>query len=76
MDMAGNVYELVADWYDEDYYDISPYNNPTGPENGVEKVRRGGSWLSWSYTTKFTYRNSFHPGPGADTIGFRCARSP
>jgi formylglycine-generating enzyme required for sulfatase activity len=76
MDMAGNVDELVADWYDEDYYSISPYKNPTGPASGIEKVERGGSWLSWGYKTKFTYRSSFHPGYGSDANGFRCARSP
>ncbi len=41
-DMAGNVEELVSDWYDENYYARSPKLNPTGPAHGRWKVTRGG----------------------------------
>ena len=40
-DMAGNVYEWVNDWHDEDYYQNSPRENPRGPESGKKKVMRG-----------------------------------
>jgi len=43
-DTAGNAFEWVADWYQYDYYNNSPKNNPKGPETGTEKVVKGGCW--------------------------------
>jgi formylglycine-generating enzyme required for sulfatase activity len=49
LDMAGNVYEWVADYYDPNYYAGMPSQNPTGPSvavgQGLRRVIRGGSWL-------------------------------
>lgn len=73
-DMAGNVYEWVADWYGEDYYTSSPGNNPVGPSSGEERVLRGGFWGT-SYDGIYTFsRFESYPEGVYANIGFRCAR--
>lgn len=45
-DMSGNACEWCSDWYDEDYYSISPSSNPGGPVLGDFRVLRGGGWTA------------------------------
>ena len=74
LDMSGNVYEWVADWYSENYYAVSPRTNPTGPNVGQDRVMRGGAWSDAAGTSS-TSRVHFSPSSSFDFAGFRCARS-
>ncbi|OQX96028.1 hypothetical protein B6I21_02315 [candidate division KSB1 bacterium 4572_119] len=73
-DMAGNVNEWVADWYDEDYYKVSPDKNPKGPKKGKFKVFRGGGWHSGPGCINVFRRNAL-PSNWVDfNVGFRCVK--
>jgi formylglycine-generating enzyme required for sulfatase activity len=73
-DMAGNASEWVSDWYDEGYYATSPKNNPQGPNRGLEKVMRGGSFQDSSLSMKSVSRDSSFPHDKGRLVGVRCAQ--
>lgn len=77
MDMTGNVAEWTSDWYYQDYYAESPYENPAGHEQeyspqGV-KTLRGGHYLSVFPVNGLAYqRAANYPGFTGNAYGFRC----
>jgi len=73
MDMAGNVFEWVSDWFQATYYRNSPSSNPLGATSGSYRVLRGGSWGDeWRYI-RVSSRSYYNPRGYNAYIGFRCA---
>ena len=75
LDMSGNVWEWVDDWYHPDYYGVSPYSNPPGPTSGPYKVLRGGSFNDQWAAVRVAFRGFRYPDSRGSLIGFRCAES-
>lgn len=77
-DMSGNVWEMTSDWYSEDYYSVSPRDNPKGPVRGNDHVIRGGcrtGGITNQRTTRRTFINDRTKGNGrGGNVGFRLLR--
>ncbi|HMV95567.1 MAG TPA: bifunctional serine/threonine-protein kinase/formylglycine-generating enzyme family protein [Anaerolineales bacterium] len=70
--MAGNVWEWVADWYSP-AYDVSETDNPVGAESGERRVLRGGGWNQHEYLLRTSARLGVVPTDVFLSFGFRCA---
>lgn len=73
LDMAGNVWEIVADWNGP--YSPEKQTNPLGPESGGRRVARGGSWHASPDHVRSTLRTHMGPDDFIDHAGFRCVQS-
>jgi formylglycine-generating enzyme required for sulfatase activity len=81
--MSGGVWEWTSDWYDALYYENCPRDDPRGPEEGAERVLRGGSWADCAEVVTVSFRMSRGSTPywagdwgqhEAPNIGFRLCR--
>ena len=73
-DVSGNVGEWVSDWYDEDFYQLTPENDPLGSAAGVSRVFRGGSWFGVLERMMLGSRDYASPTTKEAFIGFRVLR--
>jgi sulfatase modifying factor 1 len=73
-DMSGNAREWVQDWYDPDYYANALATNPQGPDKGIVRVIRGGSWHSPASDVTATARGRGGFALQTHGTGFRCVR--
>ncbi len=71
--MCDNVHEWCSDWYSPDYYAISPECNPRGPESGVRRASRGGSWRHHVKMSRCAARSSIPAEFQYADYGFRVA---
>ena len=72
-DMSGNVWEWCHDWYDAEWYAVSPQVNPSGPSSGIYHVGRGGCWSNGESFCRVTRRLYDSPAKSFCNVGFRIA---
>ena len=73
-DLCENVHEWCADWFQADYYSVSPERNPPGPPAGERRASRGGAWRHHVKVSRCAARSSIPPHFQYADYGFRVAR--
>ena len=71
-DVLGNVWEWVNDWFDVNYYQISPPQDPSGPASSKGRVMRGGSWSNFPRLVRVSGRFTRPPANGFNFVGLPC----
>ena len=71
--LGENVHEWCADWYDPEYYRVSPERRPAGPESGRRRASRGGSWRHTVKVSRCAARSSIPPDLQYSDYGLRLA---
>jgi formylglycine-generating enzyme required for sulfatase activity len=74
LDMAGNMVEMVSDWYDANYYASSPTQDPQGPATGTQYGGRGGGFKSDATFQRTSKRDWYDLTDEGAALGFRCAQ--
>ncbi|MBA2664692.1 MAG: SUMF1/EgtB/PvdO family nonheme iron enzyme [Bradymonadaceae bacterium] len=72
LDMAGNAFEWVDDWFDRGSYKGSAQPNPKGPASGTKKVLRGGSFVHTAFALRCATRGRYAPDERRANHSFRC----
>lgn len=70
-DMAGNVMEWVNDYYDRNYFEESPLDDPQGPSTGQSRVNKGGNWFASPADDRCAFRGFSGPSMSFWNLGFR-----
>lgn len=71
--LGENVHEWCSDWFDADYYEESPTDDPSGPAQGRRRSSRGGSWRHAVKVSRCAARSSIPPDFQYADYGFRLA---
>ena len=71
--LRGNVWEWCWDWYGD--YSANAQSNPSGPESGIERIRRGGNWGYDAYNCRVANRYDYDPSTSSLINGFRLSRT-